>query len=303
MLIDDIEYVMFRHPDPVQASEFMVDFGLLPLDVGSDRAYLRSHGDAPFSYLTERGEPAFVGMGFRVPDRTALAQLAQRFDCEIKPCPHPGGGQYIVARDPEGRRLEFVLGAERSQPLPLASQPIVWNDGHAYRRLGSWQRPAYGPSHPRRLGHLAVFSPDAPGLIDWYAQHLGLVPSELVFPEGADRPAASFMHLDKGPAWTDHHTLAIIQGPAAALEHVSFECTDFDDLGMGHTYLRDKGRTHWWGLGRHKHGSQVFDYWCDPAGFHIEHYTDGDLVNQDTPTARVPFDRETLLQWGHPFPG
>ena len=49
--------------------------------------------------------------------------------------------------------------------------------------------------------------------------------------------------------------------------------------------------------------SQIFDYWTDPAGFHVEHYSDGDLVNQDTPTLHLPFGRDTLLQWGPAFPG
>ena len=29
MLIDDIEYVIFRHPDPAAARQFMLDYGLL----------------------------------------------------------------------------------------------------------------------------------------------------------------------------------------------------------------------------------------------------------------------------------
>src|SRR5208283_4620914 len=54
---------------------------------------------------------------------------------------------------------------------------------------------------------------------------------------------------------------------------------------------------------RHFHGSQVFDYWTDPAGFHVEHYVDGDLVNEENPTLKYPFGRDTLLQWGPAFPG
>ena len=40
-----------------------------------------------------------------------------------------------------------------------------------------------------------------------------------------------------------------------------------------------------------------------PAGFHIEHYVDGDLVNADLPVLNYPFGRDTLLQWGPAFPG
>ena len=72
---------------------------------------------------------------------------------------------------------------------------------------------------------------------------------------------------------------------------------------MGHMLMQDKGHKHRWGIGRHFHGSQIFDYWTDPAGFHVEHFSDGDMVNENTPTQRYPFGRDTLLQWGPAFPG
>src|SRR5271157_2377851 len=91
--------------------------------------------------------------------------------------------------------------------------------------------------------------------------------------------------------------------PRGGVDHISFECREFDDLGMGYITMVDKGHTHRWGIGRHLYGSQVFDYWTDPAGFHVEHYVDGDLVNDDNPTRKYPFGRDTLLQWGPAFPG
>lgn len=55
MLIDDIEYVIFRHPDPAAARQFMLDFGLLDLEQTGHRIYMRCYGDAPFSYVTNAG--------------------------------------------------------------------------------------------------------------------------------------------------------------------------------------------------------------------------------------------------------
>ncbi|MCP3725043.1 hypothetical protein M3I53_18250 [Paraburkholderia sp. CNPSo 3272] len=66
MLIEDIEYVIFRHPD-------------LDLQQGGDSLYLRSYGDAPFSYVSTQGKAAFAGVGFRVNSREALDTLATRF--------------------------------------------------------------------------------------------------------------------------------------------------------------------------------------------------------------------------------
>lgn len=121
-------------------------------------------------------------------------------------------------------------------------------------------------------------------------------PSELIHDDNETNVLAAFMHLDKGSEWTDHHTLAIVGAPAPGLEHASFECRDFDDVGMGHMVMQDKQYQHRWGIGRHFHGSQIFDYWTDPAGFHVEHYCDGDMVNEDTQTLHYPFGRDTLLQ-------
>jgi hypothetical protein len=51
--------------------------------------------------------------------------------------------------------------------------------------------------------------------------------------------------------------------------------------------------------GRHGHGSQVFDHRTEPAGFHVEHHVDGDIVSADNPT----LGRDTLLQRVPAFPG
>ena len=303
MLIEDIEYVIFRHPDLSAVCDFMADYGLLDLLQQDDTLYLRSYGDAPFSYVTTKGDPAFVGFGFRVASREALELLAVRFDTAAIECPHPGGGHYVVTKDPDGRQLEFVFGAKRRAPIPSDGAPIVWNDAHGKNRLGQFQRPVYGPSHIQRLGHAAVFSPNPQQMIAWYCENLGMKPSELIHKDGEENVIAAFMHLDRGAEWTDHHTLAIVGQPAPGLDHVSFECRDFDDVGMGHTIMADKGYKHRWGIGRHFHGSQVFDYWTDPAGFHVEHFVDGDMVNGDSPVLKYPFGRDTLLQWGPAFPG
>src|SRR5271165_2852915 len=87
MLIDDIEYVIFRHPDPAAARQFMLDYGLLDLERKGDSLYMRSHSDAPFSYVTSKGDAAFVGIGFRAASREALGQLAARFDSGVMECP------------------------------------------------------------------------------------------------------------------------------------------------------------------------------------------------------------------------
>jgi hypothetical protein len=69
---------------------------------------------------------------------------------------------------------------------------------------------------------------------------------------------------------------------------------------LGHDHLRQADYEHSAGVGRHVLGSQVFDYWRDPWGHMVEHFTDGDLLNDRHETGL--FDPATALgtQWGSP---
>ena len=49
-------------------------------------------------------------------------------------------------------------------------------------------------------------------------------------------------------------------------------------------------------------GSQVFDYWRDPFGHELEHWTDGDLLTAADPPRRMPFQSLLAVQWGAPNP-
>ena len=115
MLIDDIEYGIFRHPEPATARQFMLDYGLLDLEQKGDSLYMRSYGDAPFSFVTSKGDAAFVGIGFRTASRQALDQLAAKFGSDVTECPHPGGGLFVVGKGPgpRGHRRLMPLSGDR----------------------------------------------------------------------------------------------------------------------------------------------------------------------------------------------
>jgi len=55
-------------------------------------------------------------------------------------------------------------------------------------------------------------------------------------------------------------------------------------------------------MGRHILGSQIFDYWNDPAGDKHEHYCDGDLLTAEVPMGVHPVSREAMSQWGQVMP-
>jgi hypothetical protein len=70
---------------------------------------------------------------------------------------------------------------------------------------------------------------------------------------------------------------------------------------IGHDVLAAKGYEHFWGIGRHSLGSQVYDYWGDPWGRVHEHWADTDVLNASVPPNLI--SREELAgPWGGPPP-
>jgi hypothetical protein len=45
-------------------------------------------------------------------------------------------------------------------------------------------------------------------------------------------------------------------------------------------------------------GSQIFDYWFDPSKFILEHYVDGDLMDNKAPTNVNLASHDDLAVWG-----
>lgn len=70
----------------------------------------------------------------------------------------------------------------------------------------------------------------------------------------------------------------------------------------GHDWLKERGRHHEWGVGRHLLGSQIFDYWRDPWGHTLEHWTDGDLLDTAWGSRTATMQEALQTQWGPPPP-
>jgi hypothetical protein len=108
----------------------------------------------------------------------------------------------------------------------------------------------------------------------------------------------AFIRCDRGAAATDHHTLAMVLGPAARYVHSAYQVIDLDAVAAGGEYLKDRGYHHAWGIGRHVQGSQIFDYWRDPDGFMVEHFADGDMFDNTVEVGWGPMTASGLAQWG-----
>ena len=138
---------------------------------------------------------------------------------------------------------------------------------------------------------------------DWYKSLFGFITSDEIL-AAPDTSVGAFLRCDRGTEATDHHTLFLVQLPHGkpSFNHAAFEVRDMDDLMRGHSHLKSVGAEQEWGVGRHFLGSQVFDYWRDPWGFTLEHWTDGDLFTAEDASRTASVQDLMGVQWGPEIP-
>jgi catechol 2,3-dioxygenase-like lactoylglutathione lyase family enzyme len=297
-----LAYAIFDRPDLKKAEEYLIDFGLRPVSNDGQTLFLRGAAPSPFCYVVRKAaRPRFVGLGLEVDSEADLEALTKLPDASaVEALTWPGGGQVVRLTDPSGFRVDAVYGRAEAPELPHRP-PLPMNSIDLRARINGTQRPPFTPPDVIRLGHVALELADYQATAGWYTQHFGFIPSDVqVLPDGS--PAVAFMRLNRGDKASDHHTLALAQTFAPALNHVSFEVIDADAVGIGNRLMRDRGWKPAWGIGRHFLGSQIFDYWKDPWGDRHEHYCDGDLFTEDQQTGVHPASRASMAQWGQPMP-
>jgi catechol-2,3-dioxygenase len=132
----------------------------------------------------------------------------------------------------------------------------------------------------------------------WYKSRFGFVSSDEVYLGEPENLVTAFMRCDLGKQYTDHHSLLCVGLGEVGFDHAAFEVEDIDALMLGHDHLVKGGYDHHAGIGRHVLGSQVFDYWRDPWGNVVEHFTDGDLLNDQHVTELHDPAAALGTQWG-----
>jgi len=296
--VRDIAYVRFGAPDLDTMERFAADFGLTPFERSADRLYFRATDPEPYVHVTERGEPGFRGLAFEAASAEDL-RLASQLEgaSAVEPLEAPAGGLRVCFTDPDGFAVEVVCGRVPQRPLPV-ERSAPFNTGSERRRLGLTKRIARGPARVKRIGHAVLRVSDFRRSTEWYESRFGFLRSDEVYLGDPQNVVTAFLRCDQGDVPVDHHTLLCVGPGEPGFEHAAFEVEDFDALMAGHDHLRDAGWNHQSGVGRHVLGSQIFDYWRDPWGHVVEHFTDGDLF--DATVKAGLHDPVTALgsQWG-----
>lgn len=299
-----LAFLRFEKKDLAAAERFWNDFGMVTVSCGADELVLRGTGTAPAILVATRAERSrYVGAAFVVPGDTDFAHLER--ESGARPLPPgciPGGGRGVELTDPDGNALWLI--ADWGLVAPLPTRPPIHREMNVLGEIQRVNRPVRSPIEPAvvgQAGHVVYQTANFDVMAEWYMRHLGIIPTDVQYLEDGS-PLICFFRLDLGEHPADHHTLVLANALQPRYEHSAWEVLDLDALGQGQQVMRARGHKHFWGIGRHLLGSQLFDYWKDADGFEFEHYTDGDVFTADHETRYVPFSTGSIWAWGADAP-
>ncbi|KAJ5140749.1 glyoxalase family protein [Penicillium atrosanguineum] len=247
-----LAYVHYEHQDLEKFKQFAGDFGLIEAQSTNDVVYYRGYGQDPFAYIDYDNACALPGATIR--------NASER----------PGGGHLVVVKDPNGYEMEVCWGQTENSvaSCPLSSaigEPAPMNGSFDKPRKGQFMRFAHGPAMVHKLGHFGYMTDNYEETCAWYSELFNFIPTDILLsPEDKSLEVATFFRLDVGKEYVDHHCLLLTRetGGGTKIHHSSFEVEDIDTQILGHYWLGDQGYKSLWG---------------------VEHYADGDVVNDELP--------------------
>ena len=295
-----VAYVVYQVTDLDRMESFLKDFGLISAGRVDGALYMRGTGPMPYIHVTQEGAVnRFVGAALRMQSRDDLSVLAgMSGSSEVVEMSTPGGGLRVRMITPDGFQIDAVWGIKDAPALPLR-EPNPFNAAVHKTRQNQSLRPKREPCSVLRLGHFVLQVGSHDELVKWFQDRFGLVASDrLSVPGDASKVIGTFLRCDLGRDFVDHHSMLIVEAKERGVHHCSFEVQDVDAIMAAHDYLAGRRYRLDCGVGRHLIGSQIFDYWRDPFGFRVEHYTDGDIVNSEYRGEIFTGSADETTQWG-----
>ena len=306
--IRDLLYVRFEIEDLDKQAQFLTDFGF-EVAREDNCLFARGYDSAPYIYVAEqaKGPAKFKGMGFEALTQPELERIAAIDNVAIEEIDLPGGGLRARMIDPDGNDVDIVYGVSQASKLPPPSRPPFNQENQEGQeaqnrqnspRLGQRVSFTKTSSSIKRLGHCVLNVTNFRASETWYKERIGFITSDEIYIGSEDKTLGAFMRLDRGEAYVDHHTLFLVGAGHSEFNRAAFEVCHWDYIMQSHDFLAQQGYEQRWGVGKHVLGSQVFDYWKDPAGFTLEHFTDGDLFNRSFGSHKQPVEKLLAVHWG-----
>jgi catechol 2,3-dioxygenase len=222
--------------------------------------------------LIARGRSGTLGFGaYRLESADGVAAMRARLErsgVALGPSRSPlfAHDAFSLA-DPDGNTMVFGLGTS----TPGGTPP--------------------GPALRGRLQHLVVASDDIEGMVQFYADVVGLPVSDKALQNGS--MTACWLRTNH-----EHHTLAVFRAPGRWLDHYSYEVDDWSLIRDWADHFAAQGITLIWGPGRHGPGNNLFIMIHDPDANRVELSAELEIVDGARPVGIWPHEERTFNKWG-----
>lgn len=292
MAVKALLHYALEVPDQTVGERFYRSFGLVDELGRDDAVHLRPaplKREAVLLYPGPRKRLHHLAFGAPGSEFAATRESLRRAGVREVDPPRgaPEGGLWF--RDPDGN---LVNVRPETGETPPADPPLRVNSPGHVARVAERGCPDWQATHPRRLGHVLLFTADIDRQLDFYTRVLGLKLSDRA------RSVVAFLRCT-----TDHHNLAFLTSTGPGFHHGSFEVGSLDEIGMGAQRMLEAGYAPGWGPGRHVVGSNFFYYVRDPWGSFAEYFHDIDHIPEDCAWQAADFPPEdAFYRWGPPVP-
>lgn len=219
--------------------------------------------------------------------------------------PGPAALDHFALELPGDEELDILAhhlqssGVSITEKSPVGDHPATFEiedpDGNRIELHGpvdrSGEHAADSGRRPVRIHHVTLATTSMASMVDFYVETLGFRVS--------DRMGDKFTWLRCN---REHHTVAIVESDdARSLDHYAFELHGWEDFKTWCDELAARNVSVRWGPGRHGPGNNLFIFFDDSAGFHVELSSEleryWDDVAEYTPR-RWEVDPRTTNLWG-----
>ena len=175
----DVQYCTLQCPDLDVQEQFLIHFGMHTVEKTENMLLMRGEGPQPFIEKCIKGEKKFLSASFLAASMDDLNKLSESESfSDVEELTTPGGGFVTRAMDPDGIGVEVVYGIE-NRPDYDEVAPYPTNEGTIVNRVNQIKRYPKG-SYPKiiRFAHNGINSNNISAALEWYNNHLGIIPSD-----------------------------------------------------------------------------------------------------------------------------
>ncbi|WP_235926226.1 VOC family protein [Actinokineospora pegani] len=243
-----VSHVGFAVPDVAATAEFYRRvLGLIVHDEPATGGVRLGWGSGHHVIELVEGEKGLRHYGFEVRDPGGVDGIARRLSAAGHPTTDldptyldaaVDSAHGIAVVDPHGTEVHFHTAVERQ--------------GEATADTGR---------RPVKYQHITLATDDVEAVVAFFVDVVGFRISDQL-----DDGRFAWLRSDR-----DHHTLAVVNtGAGGDIDHYSYDLAEWEDFKTWCDRLTDEGVDVTWGPGRHGPGNNLFVFFDDPAGNHIE---------------------------------